>query len=339
MNIRAWRGPTIADIARVSGLGTATVDRVLNGRPGVKDSSRAKVQAAMELLAAGGGGQTPREPRRIGVLTDSGVTFNNSLREAVDRYAGQRPDLVFSFSAVTTSEAKPIQYAQLLERIAEDSDGLIIVAREDVIINRAVRAVTSRGMPVVCITTDLPDSARSFYVGSDQFGAGANAGYLMGRTVPALEGKILLVVSAPYRGQAEREMGFRSTLRSQFAHLDVDERVNSHDEFDFSYQSVAKYIEDHGAPAGIYNVAGGNLGIGRALKDAGADKSVVFIGHELNANSRLLLEGGEMDFVIGHDLDAEVAQSALAVEALLDGRPLPQLGKTPVRIFTKYNCH
>jgi hypothetical protein len=24
---------------------------------------------------------------------------------------------------------------------------------------------------------------------------------------------------------------------------------------------------------------------------------------------------------------------------LLDGRPAPQLGKTPVRIFTKYNCH
>jgi LacI family transcriptional regulator len=337
MNIRAWRGPTIADIARVSGLGTATVDRVLNGRAGVKEGSRAKVQAAMEALA--GGGQPAREPRRVGVLTDSGASFNNSLQEAVYRYASQRPDMVFSFSAVTTADAKPIQYAQLLERIAEDCDGLIIVAREDVMINRAVRAVTSRGMPVVCIPTDLPDSARSFYVGSDQFGAGASAGYLMGRTVPAQEGKILLVVSAPYRGQAEREMGFRSTLRAQFAHLEVDERVNSHDEYDFSYQSVAKYIEDHGAPAGIYNVAGGNLGIGRALKDAGIEKSVVFIGHELNTNSRLLLEGGEMDFVIGHDLDAEVAQSALAVASLLDGQPLPPLGKTPVRIFTKYNCH
>jgi LacI family transcriptional regulator len=339
MNIRAWRGPTIADIARVSGLGTATVDRVLNGRAGVKEGSRAKVQAAMELLAAGGNGQRAREPRRIGVLTDSGASFNNSLCEAVDRYASQRADMVFTFSAVTTAEAKPIHYAQLLERIAQECDALIVVAREDVIINRAIRAVTSRGMPVVCITTDLPDSARSFYVGSDQFGAGASAAYLMGRTVPVSGGKILLVVSAPYRGQAEREMGFRSTLRAQFTHLEVDERVNSHDEFDFSYQSVSKYIEDHGAPAGIYNVAGGNLGIGRALKDAGVEKSVVFIGHELNINSRLLLEGGEMDFVIGHDLDAEVAQSALAVEALLDGKPLPQLGKTPVRIFTKYNCH
>jgi LacI family transcriptional regulator len=339
MNIRAWRGPTIADIARASGLGTATVDRVLNGRAGVKEGSRAKVQAAMALLAAGGAGQLTREPRRIGVLTDSGASFNTSLQEAVDRYASQRPDMAFSFSAMATSEAKPIQYAQQLERMAQECDALIVVAREDVMINRAVRAVTSRGMPVVCITTDLPDSTRTAYVGSDQVGAGASAAYLMGKSVPVAEGKILLVVSAPYRGQAEREMGFRSTLRAQFRHLDVDERVNSHDDFGYSHQSVAKYIEEHGAPAGIYNVAGGNLGIGRALKEAGLEKSVVFIGHELNTNSRLLLEGGEMDFVIGHDLDAEVALSAAAVEALLDGRPPPQLGKTPVRIFTKYNCH
>lgn len=85
-------------------------------------------------------------------------------------------------------------------------------------------------------------------------------------------------------------------------------------------------------------MAGGNLGIGRALKDAGVDTGVVFIGHELNTNSRLLLEGGEMDFVIGHDLDAEAAQSALTVETLPDGKPPPLTGRTPVRIFTKYNC-
>ena len=339
MNKRDWRGPTVAEIARASGLGTATIDRVLNERPGVKARTREKVMAAIEALGVGAAAQAGRQRRRIGVMTDSGATFNNSLQEAVGRFAELRPDMEFSFHAVSTSEAKPIQLAQLLERLAEEADALITVAREDVIINRAIRAVTARGIPVVCITTDLPDSARSFYVGSDQVGAGASAAFLMGRSVPAGEGKILLVVSAPYRGQAEREMGFRSTLRAQFPHLVVDERVNSHDAFDYSRASVAKYLEEHGAPAGIYNVAGGNLGIGQALKDAGLDKSVIFIGHELNANSRLLLEGGEMDFVIGHDLDAEVAQSAAAVEALLDGRPLPQPGKTPVRIFTKYNCH
>jgi LacI family transcriptional regulator len=339
VTIKSWKGPTIADIARLSGLGTATVDRVLNGRDGVKEGSRSKVQSAVEALNRGAGYEGRHTRRPIGVLTDSGASFNNSLKEAFERYATQRTDIVFAFSAVATSEAKPIQYAQQLERMAQECSALIIVAREDVMINRAVRTITSQGTPIVCITTDLPDSTRTAYVGSDQVGAGANAAYLMGKSVPKAEGKILLVASAPYRGQAEREMGFRSTLRSQFGHLVVDERVNSHDDFDYSYQSVAKYIEEHGAPVGIYNVAGGNLGIGRALKDAGIETSTIFIGHELNTNSRLLLEGGEMDYVIGHDLDAEVAQSTLVIDAILEGRPVIPITKTPVRIFTKFNCN
>jgi LacI family transcriptional regulator len=338
MNIRVWRGPTIADIARVSGLGTATVDRVLNDRSGVKEGSRAKVKEAMELLASGGS-QAARAPRRIGVLTDSGASFNSSLQEAVNHQAAQRANIAYAFSAVTTSDARPIQYAQQLERMAEECDALIIVAREDVMINRAVRAVTSRGVPVICVTTDLPDSGRSAYIGSDQVSAGANAAYLMGKSVPLEQGRILLVASAPYRGQAEREMGFRSTLRAEFKHLDVDERVNSHDDFDYSYQSVSKYINQHGAPAGIYNSAAGNLGIGRALRDAGLEQKVVFIGHELNPNSRLLLEGGEMDFVIGHDVEMEIVQCTAALEALWEARPLPPIARTPVRIYTKFNCN
>ncbi|SPH24716.1 HTH-type transcriptional regulator TreR [Defluviimonas aquaemixtae] len=46
-----WKGPTIREIAELSGLGTATVDRVLNGRPGVRDKTREKVQAALRKLS------------------------------------------------------------------------------------------------------------------------------------------------------------------------------------------------------------------------------------------------------------------------------------------------
>ena len=176
-------------------------------------------------------------------------------------------------------------------------------------------------------------------MGSDQTSAGATAAYLMGRALGERQGKILLVYSAPYRAQEERELGFRRVLRAEFSQLEVDDRVNSNDDSEHSYRHVMSYIENHGAPAGIYNTVGGNLGIGKALKDTGLDRRVVFAGHELNANSRLLLEGGEMDFVIAHDIDEEVAQSILTVQALLEGRPPPQSCRVPVRIYTKYNCH
>ena len=80
---------------------------------------------------------------------------------------------------------------------------------------------------------------------------------------------MLLAYSAPYPAQEEREIGFRRVLRAEFAHLDVEERVNSNDDTDQVYANVRRYIADHGPPVGIYNVSGGNVGIGRALEAEG----------------------------------------------------------------------
>jgi LacI family transcriptional regulator len=336
---RVSRGPSIADIAREAGVGTATVDRVLNGRDSVREITRNKVLAAFAKLSS----DSPRKPepplRRIGFLSDSGTSFNNRLADAVQDYCRNHSEVECPFEAVTTSQVDPIKLANLIERTAESVEALVIVAREDIIINRAIRNVIARRVPVACLTTDLPTSGRAAYIGSDQAGAGATAGYLMGQMVGTRSGKILLICSAPYRCQEERELGFRRILRSEFPKLDVDERVNSRDDSEFVYRNVVKYVEDHGAPVGIYNVAGGNLGIGRALTDLDLQGKVIFIGHELNANSRMLMETGIMHVAIGHDVDIEVAQAIEFLKAELDNRPIGARPYTRVRVYTKYNCY
>jgi LacI family transcriptional regulator len=331
-----WRGPTIAEVARAAGVGTATVDRVLNGRRGVREITRSKVLNVLAELGKGAGAASTK--RDIAVLADSGASFNRTLEEAVAAYGTTRDHINFTFRGINTADVVAVQFAQLIERAAEEADGLIVVAREDLMINRAIRTVSSRGVPVVCVTTDLPSSNRIAYVGSDQAAAGATAAYLMGRVLGDRTGKILLVFSAPYRCQEERELGFRRVLRAEFPGLDIEERVNSNDEFEYSYGNVKRYIDEHGAPVGIYNVAGGNVGVAHALRDTGLQGQVVFIGHELNANSRMLLEAGGMDFVIGHDVDREIAAGVEAIQAHLDGRPLPEAAPTTVRIYTKYSC-
>lgn len=333
-----WRGPTIYEIADASGVGTATVDRVLNGRTGVREVTRQRVLQTIDRLSKPKFDSLERKARRIAVIADSGASFNKTLQEAVAKLGPLNLDFELTFDSATTADVKPVQLAQLIERTAQDSDGIVLVAREDMMISRAIRAVVARDVPVICITTDIPGSNRTAYVGNDQANNGSCAAYLMGRTLKHLSGNILLVVSAAYRAQAEREMGFRSVLRSGFPNLKVDERVNSADDYDTSYSNIRRYIADHGAPLGIYNVAAGNLGIAAALKEEGLKGSVVFIGHELNTNSRMLLETDGMDYVIAHDVDTEVAMAFDLFRKYFDGTNHADIGKTPVRIYTKYNC-
>lgn len=339
---RIWRGPTIAEIARESNLGTATVDRALNGRDSVRAATREKVLVALERLGGRVEVAAPASspPRcRIAFVTDSGASFNRTLQQAVEAYCVQHGEVECSFDAVTTAEVVPIKFAQQLERAAEASDGVVVVAREDLTINRAIRAIASRRTPIVCLTSDLPNSGRTAYIGSDQANAGATAAYIIGQVLGGRHGKALLVYSAPYRAQEERELGFRRVLRSEFSHLDVDERLNSNDSTDVVYANVRRYIADHGAPAAVYNVSGGNVGIGRALEAEGLDGKVIFIGHELNPNSRMLLETGLMHFAIGHDIDREVDMAIDTIRAALDKRPLPPPSPAKVRIYTKFNCN
>ena len=42
--------PTVHDIARLAGVSLATVDRVLNGRPGVRSVTRERVNEAIASL-------------------------------------------------------------------------------------------------------------------------------------------------------------------------------------------------------------------------------------------------------------------------------------------------
>ena len=333
-----WRGPTIPEIARASGVATATVDRVLNVRGRVREATRRRVLAALDELGHTARVGTPGPRRRVAFLTESGATFNRALHAAVETYGPAHPEVECSVTAVTTAEAEPRQIAAMIERLATEADGLALVAREDLMISRAVRAVVERGVPVVCVTTDLPSSGRLAYVGSNQTSAGATAALLMGRVAGPHDGKILLGFSAPYRCQEERELGFRRVIRSEFPHLEVDERMNSKDQADYSYASVRRYVAEHGPPAGIYNLAGGNMGIARALQEEGLRGKVAFICHELNASSRMLLESDSLDFVIGHDLDQEIALSVYTIAAALDNRPLP-VTSTRVRLYTKYNCN
>ena len=335
---RLWRGPTIAEIARESKVGTATVDRVLNGRSNVRDATREKVLSALERLKAPVIAAS-HTAKRIAFLTESGTSFNATLEAAVTQYGSVNPGVNCPFISITSVRFDPVKFANEIERMAESSDGLVVVARENLTVNRAIRNVTARKVPVVCLTTDLPNSGRVAYVGSDQSNAGATAALLMGQTLAPRGGKILLVYSAPYRAQEERELGFRRVLRSEFQHLEIDDRVNSSDDSEHAYRNVMTYIEHHGVPVGIYNTVGGNAGIGKALMEHELVGKTVFIGHELNQNSRMLLEAGVMNFAIGHDVSIEVETAVHHVLAALSksAPTLPALSR--VRIYTKYSCN
>jgi LacI family transcriptional regulator len=338
----AWQGPTIAEIAAAAGVSTATVDRVVNGRGGVAAKKAEAVRQALERqrpLPAHGEATASAPPIRLGFACESGRTFTTTLTRALERIAAEAPGLALDAFTQSTAEVDPVAFAEQLAGLLARCDGLLLVAREHFAINRAVKAGVAAGKPVVCLTTDLPGSGRSAYVGMDQERAGSTAAWLMGRLIGARQGRIVLVASAPYRCQEERETGFRRVLRTEFPGLAVEESINSGDDSDFAHATMRQILAAGPAPLGVYNIAGGNVGISRAIAEAGLTGAITFIGHELNENSARLLEEGRMDVAISHDVAEELRRAVAIIHTMLAGAPAPAEGHAVARplVVTKYN--
>lgn len=331
-----WRAPTISEIARRAGLSTATVDRVLNNRSGVREKTRVKVQAATSQLLRQSNTSEFRK-LRIGLVVESGESFNRTLEAGVRQFNAANQDVEILGKYFISTALESAFVVNQISKMAENTDCLILVSRENAEINRAVKDVVRQEKPIICLTSDLPRSGRASYVGNDQTAAGETAGFLIGRSVRQQSGRVLFVLSVAFRCQQEREQGFRNVLRTEFPDLVIDERISAAEDFATAHDELSRYVSENGPPAAIYNVSGANMGIASALVKHGLERQVLFVGHELNENSRGLMEKGIMDFAIGHNVGHEIRLCVAEARRLLaSGGSMNRY--TEIQVFTPYNC-
>jgi LacI family transcriptional regulator len=328
-----WKNISIKKIAELAKVGTATVDRVLHNREGVKEKTKNKILSVLNDL----NGLNNNSKKKIVLCCESGQSYNNTLKYHVEKTSKKKNNnIAIESHYIPAKEFKPSIFEKIILDSCHESDGLIIVSQEDTKIERALQKYCNLKKPVITLTTDFPSSGRTAYVGCEQSAAGATAAKLISNSLTKKKGQILMVMSMPYRCQQERELGFKKVLRSYFPKIVIKESVYSLDTSEESYKHVKRYIKDNGPPLGIYNIAGGNIGVAEAIKDTGFKNEVVFIGHELNQNSKKLLDSDEMSYVIGHDVKLEVEKSFSLINDFYNGKQIKSF-KSSVLIYTKYN--
>lgn len=319
----------IDDVAVRAGVSTATVDRVLNQRPGVRAVTVQRVlKAASEIgytiddaLPAGA-----LRPLRLAFLLPAG---SNRFLGMVGRQIAGSQDQLASFNMrarVDYIESfKPELLAQHLKKVGRDVDGVAFMALEHPTVREAVDWLAERGVPAVTLISDIANTKRVAYVGLDNRSAGRTAGYLLARFIGPRPAKVAMIAgSLSYRAHEEREMGFLHLFEDLFPAIQVVGLREGHDEEARNYRQTKTLLAQHPDLAGIYNIGGGPEGIARALKEAGRQHDVVFVGHGLTPDTRSLLIDGAMDAVITQNPQAAMMDCVSIFANLRAGRPASQ---------------
>jgi LacI family transcriptional regulator len=325
---------TITDIAREAGVSTATVDRVLNERPGVRARTRERVLTAARAVGYLGEERpspTPPEAVPLDFILQGGPnTFMGLLAGHLAATGAARgPEVAVRVHMV--DGFSPEALAGTLHELAPESRGVGLIALDHPLVREAIREVAARGLPVLTLVSDIANVPSVGYVGIDNRAAGRLAGHLLGRFMPRGPGEVALFAgSLSYRGHEEREMGFRHMLAEDYPELRIVELREVRDDLLRSYREARILLEARPGLGGIYNIGAGNRGIARALEETGRARQVVLIGHELTEHTRRFLLAGTMDAVIDQNPRALARE---AVDRLLRAaRGDPDAGAVPVRI-------
>lgn len=293
----------LTDIAREAGVSTATVDRVLNKRGGVRDRTVELVMETAQRLNYVSEGDDRRltlaPSARVDFLIPLGTnTFMKDLIKNLSEQGEGHPNLdinIHSFEGIDVE-----MLASQLRSLRGKTQGVGVIALDHPAVREAIRLLSADGIDVVTIATDILHVPRTAYIGIDNRQAGRLAGFILGKFLraPTSQKVALFAGSLSYRGHEEREMGFRHVLAESFPHLKIIGLQEMLDDRDRAFEEASRLLADHSDIAGIYNIGAGNQGIAKALKQRGLDQSIIFIGHDATETNNALLLDGTLDAVV-----------------------------------------
>ena len=325
----------VREIAQQAGLSEATVDRVLNDRPGVREATRAEVLQAIEDLEKQRA-QLRLNGRRflLDVVMQTPRRFSDAFRAAVEAELPAFAPAMLRARFHLWESGSTDQMVETLARI-KGSHGVVLKAQDEPEVAEAVDRLVAAGVPVVTYTTDIPASGRCAYVGIDNHGAGVTAAYLMDQWLGEAPGDVLITLSRTvFRGEAEREVGFRTALRKSGRRI---VEVSDSDGIDATNERlVFDALQRHPDVAAVYSVGGGNTATVAAFTEL-RRACRVFIAHDLDSDNRRLLREGHISAVLHNDLRAD---ARLAMRLILQQhRALPSepARPVPIQVITPYN--
>jgi len=223
-------------------------------------------------------GQAPKKVK-IGIVTNAVAPFWSPMEVGMKEAASRLPGCEASWQG--PQNARVAEQRRLIENyVAQGVDGLAVSPLEPEAIKPVINELVAKGVKVVCIDSDIPDSDRMAYIGTDNF----KAGHVLGKKLLELMGDkpgkaVAFVGTLSAQNARDRLDGLKDALRgSKIEVVDVRQDNTDKGKARRNVEDTLQAMPDVNILIGLWSY---NLpAIAEAVKQSGKRGKITVIGFD-----------------------------------------------------------
>ncbi len=299
---------TLKDIASEAGVGAATVDRYLNGRTQVKQTTADKIQAAIQRLnyhspLAGRPLTNGKTPLRLAMIVP---TVEDSIYDLLSVQLEQMLDQRFlqdvSLVIVGCDIRDLNTVSTTISRLAKEADLLGVVVLDDPQVKLAISKAAEHNTRIFTLFSPLSHTGQIAHIGLDDRKAGRAAAWLAQRFTGGQLSAAIFQGNNRFLCQEDCESSFRSYFREQNLRPHITGPLNTLEDVHYASIQTEKLLAEHPELNLIYAPCGGVGGIIETLRNHPRKDEIFMICHGPFAGWEQALVEGTVDVIIHQDL-------------------------------------
>lgn len=336
--------PTAKDLATEAGVSLATIDRVLNGRPGVKPRTVAKVNEAIDRIGFVRNLSAVNLARKKNyqfrfLLPAHGDQFLDVLVKHIDEARTAFSAEMVDATTVRLPAEDPYGLASYLGKLdAKLVHGIAIMAPETPQVRDAINRLLERGIEVVQFLAGQPKADSIDFVGINNQAAGATAAQLIGRFVGGRKGKIIVASETMQsRDSIDRRLGFDEVINREYPDLQTLPSIETHGDLERTRRIFKNIVANYPDILGMYVLSAEARNPIEEISRI-TTRPLVKVVHERTPFTETALQNGQIDAVIAQNPGHLVRSAIRILKARNDQRePVASQEKIRIEILLKEN--
>lgn len=303
---------TVKSLAQAAGVSRGTVDRVLHNRGSVREDVIKRVKMLAKELGyvpnrAGRALAASKTPIKIGALLPSiGNAFYQDVIEGIKNAQKEFADLGLEVVIKEVEGFDEDVHLQAIDALLGAGCRALCLAtvntdrirdRINALHDRNATLSSDKSVSVVLLNTDVENTKRLCYVGSDYLTAGATCAGMLALARKEKQNILIVTGSHLLLGHNLRIKGFEEELKRQNVDYQIVAVVESFDSEIKAQQVTHQALKAHPEINCVYVAGAGVQGVGSALI-AHANPDIFAIGFDDLYSTKQLVAAGIIKFVV-----------------------------------------